>query len=117
MAPRGAAHTARRRLTPAGASSPSSRAQQRPRGSRCNRRPRRPPRPLGSNGPSYEGVDMSPSRQTALIAGIWFALTFIASIPALILYDPVLNDVNYILGAGDDTRIELGALLEIVLAL
>jgi len=59
---------------------------------------------------------MSPSRRTALIAGIWFALTFITSIPALLLYDPVLNDTQYILGAGDDTRIQLGALLEIGLA-
>jgi hypothetical protein len=60
---------------------------------------------------------MSPSRRTALIAGIWFAITFIASIPALLLYDPVLNDTRYILGAGADTRIELGALLEIITAL
>ena len=60
---------------------------------------------------------MSPSRRTALIAGIWFALTFIASIPALLLYDPILNDTDYILGAGSITRIELGALLEVILAL
>jgi Na+/melibiose symporter-like transporter len=60
---------------------------------------------------------MSPSRRTALIAGIWFALTFITSIPALLLYDPILNDTNYILGDGADTRIELGALLEIGLAI
>ena len=49
---------------------------------------------------------MSPSRRTALIGGIWFAITFIASIPALLLYDPVLNDTRYILGAGSITRIE-----------
>jgi hypothetical protein len=42
------------------------------------------------------------------------ASTFLTSIPAaLILYDPVLNDTGYILGAGDDTRVTLGALLEI----
>ena len=58
---------------------------------------------------------MSPSRRTALIAGIWFAITFIASIPALLLFDPVLNDTDYILGAGSITRIEVGALLEIIL--
>ena len=60
---------------------------------------------------------MSPSRQTALIAGIWFALTFVFSIPALLLYDPVLNNTNYILSAGHDTRIEFGAFLEVLLAL
>ncbi len=59
---------------------------------------------------------MSPSRRTALIAGIWFALTFVASIPALLLYDPVLNNTRYILGAGADRRNELGALLEVLLA-
>ena len=44
------------------------------------------------------------------------ASTFLTSIPAaLILYDPVLNDTDYILGAGSDTRVTLGALLEIFL--
>jgi len=44
------------------------------------------------------------------------ASTFLTSIPAaLILYDPVLSDTDYILGAGDDARVTLGALLEIFL--
>jgi hypothetical protein len=59
---------------------------------------------------------VSPTRRTAFIAGVWFAITFIASIPAVLLYDPVLNDADYILGAGADTRIEFGALLEIITA-
>ena len=55
-------------------------------------------------------------RRTARIAGWLMASTFLTSIPAaLILYDPVLNNTNYILGAGDDTRVTLGALLEIFL--
>ena len=33
--------------------------------------------------------------------------------PAVLLYDPVLNDADYILGTGFDTRISVGALLEI----
>jgi hypothetical protein len=62
-------------------------------------------------------VEQSPQqRQRARIAGWLMASTFLTSIPAaLILYDPVLNDTNYILGAGDDTRVTLGALLEIFL--
>jgi hypothetical protein len=62
-------------------------------------------------------VEQSPQqRQRARIAGWLMASTFLTSIPAaLILYDPVLNDANYILGAGDDTRVTLGALLEIFL--
>jgi hypothetical protein len=56
----------------------------------------------------------SQQRRTARIAGWLMASTFLTSIPAaLILYDPVLNDTDYILGAGDDTRVTLGALLEI----
>ncbi len=34
---------------------------------------------------------------------------------ALVLYEPVLSDTGYILGAGDDGRVTLGALLEILL--
>jgi len=60
---------------------------------------------------------MSSSRRTALIAGLWFAGTFVFSIPALFFYDPVLNDADYILGAGTDTRTELGAFLEILTAI
>jgi hypothetical protein len=51
------------------------------------------------------------------IAGLWFIGTFVFSIPAVLLYDPVLNDVNYIFGGGLDARISLGALLEIFLAI
>ena len=62
-------------------------------------------------------VEQSPQqRQRARLAGWLMALTFFTSIPAaLILYDPVLNDTDYILGAGDDTRVTLGALLEFFL--
>ncbi len=53
-------------------------------------------------------------RKTSLTVGILFIITIVASIPALLLYDPVLNDAEYILGAGADTRVRLGAFLEIV---
>ena len=51
------------------------------------------------------------------VAGLWFLGTFVFSIPALLLYDPVLNDGDYILGDGLDARISLGALFEIFLAI
>jgi hypothetical protein len=57
------------------------------------------------------------TRRIAFVTGVFFAITFVTSIPALLLYDPVLNDVNYILGAGADTRVEVGALLEVILAI
>ncbi len=51
------------------------------------------------------------------IAGLWFLATFIFSIPAVLLYDPILNNAEYILGKGLDARISLGALFEILLAI
>lgn len=56
-------------------------------------------------------------QQRARIFGVLFALTFVTSIAGLLLYDPVLNDADYILGDGADTRIQLGALCEIFLAI
>jgi hypothetical protein len=60
---------------------------------------------------------LSPTRRTALYAGLWFIGTFVFSIPAVLLYDPVLNDADYILSAGADTRIAFGAFLEILTAI
>jgi hypothetical protein len=45
----------------------------------------------------------------ARLTGILFLITFATSIPALFLYDPVLNDAKYIIGSGADTRVALGA--------
>ncbi len=54
-------------------------------------------------------------RKTALVAGVLFIITFVTSIPALLLYNPVLEHTGYIVGAGADKRILLGALLEVLL--
>jgi hypothetical protein len=56
-------------------------------------------------------------QRTARIMGAWFLATFVFSIPAFWFYDPVLNDANYVVGSGDDTRVAVGALLEILLAI
>ena len=54
--------------------------------------------------------------RTARVAGALFILTFVTSIPAALwLYTPVLDNANYILGAGADTRVTLGAFLEVLL--
>ena len=43
-------------------------------------------------------------------------ITFLAAIPpVLFFYTPVLDDANYIVGAGADARVSLGALLELIL--
>jgi hypothetical protein len=55
------------------------------------------------------------TRTIATVTGVLFLITFIASIPAaFVLYPPLLNDPNYIVGAGDDMRVSLGALLEVI---
>ncbi len=54
-----------------------------------------------------------PSRRVARIAGIFMVITFI-SIPALPFYDQVLHHANFIVGAGGDTRVYVGALFEIL---
>jgi hypothetical protein len=48
--------------------------------------------------------------------GAWFLGTFIA-IPAFFFYDPILNQASYVVGSGDDIRVAVGALLEILLAI
>jgi hypothetical protein len=62
-------------------------------------------------------VSSLPPRKLAFIAGVFWVVTFVASIPALFLYAPVLDHVHYVLGAGSDTRIEVGAFLEVILAI
>lgn len=55
-------------------------------------------------------------RRISLAAGVLFLITFITSIPAYALFQPVLDDpAGYIAGAGQDGRIHLGALLELML--
>src|SRR3712207_3850465 len=52
----------------------------------------------------------------ARVFGVLFLITFITAIPAFFFYVPVLDDPRYIVGAaGADTRVSLGALLELLL--
>src|SRR5262245_28197186 len=60
---------------------------------------------------------MTSVRRTALVAGVLYLITFLASIPAVVLLDPILSDPNYIVSAGADTRVTAGALLDLVNAL
>jgi hypothetical protein len=57
------------------------------------------------------------TRGNSRAAGIFYLLTFAASIPALLLLDPVLNDRGYILGAGHDHQVLFACLLDVVTAL
>lgn len=59
---------------------------------------------------------MGADQRNARIFGVLFIVTFITSIPALALFQPVLDDpAAYISGGGKDIQIYLGALLELLL--
>ena len=52
----------------------------------------------------------------ARVFGVLYLITFITSIPAFfVFYAPVLDDPRYIVGAGADDSVALGALLELLL--
>src|SRR5580692_2762133 len=61
-------------------------------------------------------VPMSSTRKTALVAGIFYLITFI-SIPTLALYGPVKNHRDWILSSGTHTGVLVGAFLEVIVAL
>jgi hypothetical protein len=55
-------------------------------------------------------------RRISKVFGALFLITFVTSIPALWLYQPVLDHpAAYVFGAGHDTRIFFGAFLELLL--
>lgn len=60
---------------------------------------------------------MKPTRKTALVFGLFFAGTFIFSISALFFYEPLFSNDDYLIMGGFDTRISIGALFEILLAI
>jgi hypothetical protein len=60
---------------------------------------------------------MDSMRKTALVAGVLYLITFISSIPAVFLLDPVLSNPNYIVSAGADTQVIGGAFLDLVNAI
>ena len=61
-------------------------------------------------------VPMNPMRKTALVAGVFYLITFI-SIPTLALYGPVKNHRDWILSSGSHTGVLVGAFLEVIVAL
>src|SRR6185437_5234126 len=66
--------------------------------------------------PSAPRIPMTSLRKTALVAGIFYLITFI-SIPTLALYSPVKNHRDWILSSGSHTEVLVGAFLEVIVAL
>jgi Domain of unknown function (DUF4386) len=59
---------------------------------------------------------MALDQKRARVFGVLYLITYVTSIPALALYQPVLDDpVGYIAGAGHDKQILFAALLELLL--
>jgi hypothetical protein len=56
---------------------------------------------------------MTSYRNTALVGGILYLVTFLGSIPAAILVGPAINDPTYVTSAGPD-QVTVGAALELV---
>ena len=59
---------------------------------------------------------MSSTRKTALVAGVFYLITFI-SIPTLALYGPVKNHRDWIISSGTSTAVLVGGFLEVIVAL
>ena len=59
---------------------------------------------------------MADDQRAARVFGVLFIITFVTSISAVLLFQPVLDDpAGYIAGEGNDSRIYLGAFLELLL--
>jgi hypothetical protein len=65
---------------------------------------------------TLEGDGMADDQRAARLFGVLFIITFLTSIPAALLFQPVLNDpAGYLAGEGQDNLIRLGAFLEFLL--
>lgn len=60
---------------------------------------------------------MDSTRKTALVGGGFYVITFMASIPAVFLLDPVLSNPNYIVSSGADAQVLFGCFLDLITAL
>jgi len=54
-------------------------------------------------------------KRIARAFGVWFLLTWVFAIAGRALFDPAYNDPAYILGAGSDFRVQLGAVFDFLL--
>jgi hypothetical protein len=66
--------------------------------------------------PAPKRAPMDAMRRIALVAGLLYLITIVTSIPALALYNSVLNDSGYITGPGPDTGVLWGGFLEVICA-
>jgi len=68
--------------------------------------------------PTLQEDPVNSRRVIALVAGVFFILAFLASVPGpFFLYRDILHDPQYILTGSGDARVFLGAFLEVILAI
>jgi hypothetical protein len=60
---------------------------------------------------------MDTTRKLALAAGVLYLVTFAASIPTLVLKQPLVDHVDFVLGHGNETSVLWGGLLDFVCAI
>ncbi len=66
--------------------------------------------------PATTRPPMDGMRRTSLAAGILYLVTFV-SVPTLIVFQPVQDGADFVLGAGSDSGVLWGAFSEVVVAL
>ena len=54
-------------------------------------------------------------QRIARITGVLWIVTFVTSIPAYLIYNPVLDDTGFITGTGSENAVLVGAFLELLL--
>jgi len=65
-----------------------------------------------------EGSPVNPGRRSAAVAGVFFLLAFVSSVPGpFALYRSILHDPRYIVTGSGDALVSLGAFLEVILAI
>jgi uncharacterized protein DUF4386 len=74
------------------------------------------PLAAGRSTDARKGACMTTDQKRARWFGVLYLITFATSIPALLLYQPLLDDpVGYIAGGAHDKQILFGAFLELLL--
>jgi hypothetical protein len=60
---------------------------------------------------------MDRTRKIALVAGLLYLFTFVTSIPALAMKDPVLKHADFVLGSGSSASVTWAAVLDVLCAI
>lgn len=66
---------------------------------------------------AIESMTVTPldSKKIARTFGVWFLLTWVFGIASRVLLDPAYNDPGFLMGAGSDFRVQLGAVFDFLL--